>query len=159
MGLKGNHITGITAVTLIGIAYLCKIGKFGSYGNTAKICQLFKPGIPGINIAGGGAVVTIGSKSINLAALLLKLKNNGIGDQSLNAIQIGDRIPSKIYSIGYRSIDIDGNKFEVQGYILSPIFSATGQRTLGYQVVLQNGAIRHYSPAMIDQSIDFVTVT
>lgn len=159
MGVNRRHITAITAGSLLALAYLCKRGILGSFGNTAKICQLFKPGIPGLTIAGGGAIVPIGNDTIQLAALITRLKKSGIGEQSLSAIKPGDAVPGIIYPIGYRGVDIDGNRFEVQGYVIDPIFSPNKQRTLGYQVVTAGGVKRNYSPAMIDQKIKFVTVT
>lgn len=159
MGVNKRHITAITAGSLVALAYLCKRGILGSYGNIAKICQLFKPGIPGLTMAGGGAIVPIGNETIQLQALISRLKKSGIGEKNLSAIRPGDAVPEIVYPIGYRGTDIDGNRFEVQGYILSPIFSPNNQRTLGYQIVTAGGANRQYSPAMIDPNIKFVTVT
>lgn len=153
-----TKIVGGAIGALVGLYLLCRSGRLGSYGNTAKICRLFESGIPGFNFLGGGALVAVGSDTVSLSALLFRLKSSGIGSNDLNALQPGQYVPQNILPVGWRGVDRFGNRVQIEGYVLSGIFTNDGRTTLGYRVVRQDGSRYDYSAKALQPNVKYIEI-
>lgn len=98
MAGRRNNVTLYAISGGIALYILCKRGYIKS-----GICNLFKPGIPGLTFGGGGGLVEIGSDTIQLSVLLDRWNQSGQGLDQLKNLQPGDLIPDPLRPIGSRA--------------------------------------------------------